>query len=140
MLLWVQILQERLYSKWKKRFFGRYKTVTTRFSQEHSESDQQFFQDLKPDVSKRHLTIFIRLSKNFGSLTCARGLFKIFNFPPKKLRKIHAPIFSINSASNICSNVVNFPAKKLRKNACAVFFFLNLLKRNFTQSLYYCFK
>ena len=35
-----QILQERLYSKWKTRFLRRYKTVTSRFSQEHSESDQ----------------------------------------------------------------------------------------------------
>ena len=40
MLLWVQILQERLYSKWKTRFLRRYKTVTSRCSQEHSESDQ----------------------------------------------------------------------------------------------------
>ena len=33
------------------------------------------------------------------------------------------PIFFINSASNICSNVVSFPAKKHRrpKYACAVF-------------------
>ena len=94
---------------------------------------------MKPDVSKRHLTIFIRLSKNFGSLTCARGLFKIFNFPPKNLEKIHAPIFSINSASNICSNVVNFPAKKLRKNTGAqnthAPFFLKIYLREILLSL-----
>ena len=58
---------------------------------------------------------FYSTFKNFGSLTCVRGLFKIFYFPPKNSEKRHAPIFFINSASNICSNVVSFPAKKLRK-------------------------
>ena len=55
----------------------------------------------------------------FAHVFQGKPLFKTFNFPAKKLRKIRMRQFSLNlffeAMSNSCSKWRNFPAKKLRK-------------------------
>ena len=80
---------------------------------------------------------FYSTFKKFGSLTCARELFKIFYFPPKKLRQFSLLILQVTSVQMWWvfppKNLEKIQAPKIRMRR---FFFFNFL----TQSLYYCFK
>lgn len=74
-------------------------------------------EDLKPDVSKRLITI-LRNILNYGLFSRQNGT-SAFN--------TNAPIvFFIHSVSNNCSNMANFPVKRLKKiRMRRIFFFLS---------------